>query len=85
MDDFYSRIDEPEPYYLAHDCFAISESVIEGNYRFTALSVTRPVRFHEDLPVLIRTPLLLGMVKPTFIGFTRQQDDDSFLGDDVLI
>ena len=81
----YSRIHDPEPYYLGPDCFAISESEIEGNFRFTALSVTRAVLFHEDLPVLIRTPLRLGMVIPTRIGFTRQQDHDSFLGDDVLI
>ena len=82
---YYSRINDPEPYYLGPDCFAISESEIEGDYIFTALSVTREVIFHEDMPVLIRTPLRIGMVIPTRIGFTRQQDDDSFIGDDVLI
>ena len=79
------RIDDPEPFYYYPNCLAISESEVEGNYKFTAFSVTTVVAFHEDLPVVLNTPLLLGMVIPTRIGFMRQQDSDSFLGDDVHI
>ena len=82
---YYSRINDPEPFYYYHDCLAISQSEIEGNYRFTAFSVTKVVEFHENLPVVLNTPLLLGMIIPTGIGFNRQQDSDSFIGDDVLL
>ena len=40
--------------------------------------------FLEGLPVVLLVPCYLGEDLPTAIGFTREQDSQSYLGDSVL-
>ena len=79
-----TRVNDPEPYYLVTGCLDRNQTEIRGDHYFGSYYVDRAVPFLEELPVVLLTPCYLGDVVPTCIGFTREQDDQSYLGDGVL-